>query len=271
MNKDAPIRLFDVMRKAIPSLRERFSTHSSYARAGVDEVLGQDFGKAKMLEATWLETTLFLNRGNHFEARVLPIEAQFAPAFAVCVGDCDGDGNEDIFLSQNFFDVGWETSRFDAGRALWLEGDGKGNFQALSGDKSGLKIYGEQRGAGLCDYDGDGKLDLVVTQNNAETRLFHNARGRPGLRVKVEGPPGNRFGAGTVLRLRYKDRFGPAHEIHAGSGYWSADSPVSILGKSGEPSGIWARWPDGHEANYALPLSASEIELHILGELKLMR
>jgi len=41
----------------------------------------------------------------------LPAEAQLAPAFAVCVGDMDGDGKEDVFLSQNFFAVAPETSR----------------------------------------------------------------------------------------------------------------------------------------------------------------
>ena len=33
---------------------------------------------------------------------MLPLEAQWAPAFGVNVGDMDGDGREDVFLSQNF-------------------------------------------------------------------------------------------------------------------------------------------------------------------------
>jgi hypothetical protein len=46
---------------------------------------------------------VFLNRGPHFEARELPLEAQVAPVFAINVADVDGDGHEDVFLSQNFF------------------------------------------------------------------------------------------------------------------------------------------------------------------------
>jgi len=97
----------------------------------------------------------------------MPYEAQIAPAFAVNVGDFDGDGNEDIFLSQNFFelapgsmamafrveDAGW---RLDAGRGLWLRGTGGGKLEAVPGQKSGILVYGEQRGAALCDFDGDG-------------------------------------------------------------------------------------------------------------------
>ena len=39
---------------------------------------------------------MFLNRGDHFEARALPAEAKFAPAFGVAVADFDGDSRIDL-------------------------------------------------------------------------------------------------------------------------------------------------------------------------------
>jgi hypothetical protein len=57
-----------------------------------------------VLEASTFDSMVFLNRGDAFEAQPLPVEAQFAPAFGLAVGDFDGDGNEDLFLAQNFFD-----------------------------------------------------------------------------------------------------------------------------------------------------------------------
>src|SRR5437016_1282676 len=199
---------------------------------------------------------MFLNRGDHFEARALPAEAQLAPAFAVCVGDFDGDGNEDVFLSQNFFAVNPDSPRCDAGRGLWLRGDGTGKLTAVSGQESGIKVYGEQRGAAVCDYDGDGRVDLVVTQNGAETKLYHNVVARPGLRVRLKGPPGNPQGAGAQMRLRFGQRQGPVREIHAGSGYWSQDGAVQVLGTPEPPTQIWLRWPGGQVTTSAIPENA---------------
>ncbi len=259
MGKVVPERMLDVMTKAMPFLAERFTTHQAYAETSVEEVLGERLRDAKQWQARWLETTVFFNRQVWFDARILPMEAQLAPAFAVCVGDYDGDGNDDIFLSQNFFGVGMDTSRYDAGRGLWLQGDGRGGFRAVPGQESGVKIYGEQRGAALADYDGDGRVDLVVTQNSAETILLRNTRGRPGLRVRLKGPEGNPLGVGAVLRLRCGEQWGPAREVHAGSGYWSQDSAVAVLGMPTEPTGLWVRWPAGKTMVQAIPSGTREV------------
>jgi hypothetical protein len=250
---------------ALPALRERFPTAEAYARSSLMEVYGDQLKAAKELRANWLDSTLFLNRGDHFEARPLPLEAQFAPAFAVCVGDIDGDGNEDVFLSQNFFAVQSETSRYDAGRGLLLKGDGKGGFRSVPGQESGIRVYGEQRGSALCDYDGDGRVDLAVSQNGAGTILYRNLGARPGLRVRLIGPPGNLTGIGATLRLARGATMGPAREIHAGSGYWSQDGAVQVLAGPEPPTQLRMRWPGGKEVMGAIPSGAREISVDAVG------
>ena len=81
---------------------------------------------------------IFLNRGDHFEAMPLPAEAQLAPASYAGVADFDGDGHEDLFLSQNFFPTSVGTPRYDTGRGLLLLGDGKGGFTPMTGTQSGI-------------------------------------------------------------------------------------------------------------------------------------
>jgi len=255
-----PTRPFNAVALAMPFLRERFQTYAAYNEASLPDLLGDTLKKLTPLRATWLASTVLLNRGDHFQLIMLPPEAQFAPAFGVTAADFDGDGNADIFLAQNFFPVQPTASRLDAGRGMVLIGNGRGGFSALSAPASGVLVYGEGRGAAVADYDGDGRVDLAVGQNGAATKLYHNRGAMPGLRVRLKGPPGNSRGVGAAVRLIHKDaRQGPVHEIRAGAGYWSQDSAVTVLGKADEPAKVWVRWPGGKTTVVDLPVGAQEI------------
>ena len=260
-----PMQPFHLMGLAMPALRERLGTFEAYASRTLPEIYGEAWKSVKELPAVWLESTVFLNRGDHFEARALSLEAQLAPAFAVCAADFDGDGRDDLFLSQNFFAVHPDTARLDAGRSLLLRGDGQGGFTSVRGQESGLLVYGEQRGAAACDYDSDGRVDLVVSQNGAESKLYHNTGAKPGLRVRLAGPPGNPNGIGAVLRAGSGGKLGPAREIHAGSGYWSQDSAVQVVCGSAPLEKIEIRWPGGRVTSSAVPAGARELTVDSLG------
>jgi hypothetical protein len=140
-----------------------------------------------------------------------------------------------------------------------LRGIGGGRLEAVPGQKSGILVYGEQRGAALGDFNGDGRVDLVVSQNGAETKLYQNVLGKPGLRVRLAGPPGNPDGVGAALRLGFGTRQGAAREIHGGSGYWSQDSAVQVMGCPETPTQIWIRWPGGKTTTSPIPAGAKEI------------
>ena len=141
-------------------------------------------------------------------------------------------------------------------------------MRAIPGQESGIKVYGEQRGAAVADFDGDGRADLVVTQNGAATSLYRNVAGRPGLRVRLFGPPGNPAGFGAVIRLKFGPRFGPAREIHAGSGYWSQDSAMQVLGAPEAPTEVWVRWPGGRVTTTQVSPTTREVTIDHLGKVR---
>ncbi|HWC75657.1 MAG TPA: CRTAC1 family protein, partial [Gemmatimonadales bacterium] len=252
----APLISYDRLSSALPAIATRLGSYNAYADASIDEVLGNFATSATKLGATTLDHMVFLNRGDHFEAHPLPDEAQWAPAFAASIADFNGDGHEDVLLSQNFFATDISTPRYDAGRGLLLLGDGKGGLEPVSGQQSGIMVYGEQRGAAYADFDGDGRLDLVIAENAAPTRLFHNVGATPGLRVRIAGPPGNPNGIGTQMRLRYGERAGPVREIQSGSGYWSQNGAVQVLGGREGATALWVRWPGGREE--VVPLTPAQ-------------
>lgn len=256
---DVPRRGLNVMSRAIPSLREHYPTHQAFSETTVAEFLRRLPAPSSEVKANTLSSMLFLNRGNRFEAVPLPRQAQFAPVWGVVAADFNGDGHEDAFLSQNFFAVRPEVPRLDAGRGLLLTGDGTGQWKAVPGQVSGIRLYGEQRGAAAADFDRDGRLDLAVGQNGAATALLRNRIAPPGLAVRLEGPKGNPSGIGAVLRLHFGERPGPARQIHAGSGYWSQNSAVALLGIPSPPTRLTVRWPGGHTTQTNLPPGATNL------------
>jgi hypothetical protein len=260
-DREMPLEPFTRLGVSLPDVRRRIATYAEYSKASVDEVLGESAKHAVRVGATTFDHTVFLNRGDHFEARALPSAAQLAPAFAAVVADFDGDGHEDLFLAQNFFPTEIGTMRFDAGAGLLLLGDGKGGFRAQSALQSGIEVLGDQRGAAAADYDGDGRVDIAVSQNGAATTLWHNIRGTPGLRVRLDGGPLNPLGIGAQLRVIAGTARGPVREVHAGSGYWSMDGAVTVLALPAGATAVWVRWPGGREET--APLGAAQREITI--------
>ncbi len=263
--REVPERDRRSLAQAIPLIGAKFPTHRAFGEASAREVFGDWLATAPVLAVNTLASMVFLNRDGRFMARPLPLEAQLAPAFGAVVTDFDGDGVQDVFLAQNFFAYQPQTTRSDAGRGLWLRGDGNGGFTPVSGTESGVLVYGEQRGAAAADYDGDGRVDLVVTQNGAATRLFRNTRARPGIRLRLAGPPGNPDGVGAVVRGRWGPRSGPAIPVLAGSGYWSQNSATVLLCGPEPADHVWIRWPGGAETTHPLPVGTRDILVHHSG------
>ncbi len=257
-----PMRDRRALALAFPDLPSRFATHQAFGMATVKQILGEAFKQTAWVEATRLESAIFVNRGSRFEFKPLPGEAQRTPVFGINVADFDGDGIEDLFVAQNFFGTASEHSREDAGIGLWMRGDGKGGMKPLEGTVAGVTVWGEQRGTAVADFNHDGRVDLAVSQNNSATKLFVNRGGKQGLRVTLAGPVGNPNAVGAHLRLVYSgERMGPVRAIQAGSGYRSQDAAGQVLGLAEPPKALWIRWPGGKEER--MPIAAETTELHL--------
>ena len=261
LGKRVPLRDRQTLAAVLPWIAGLFQTHRAFAQADIGTILEPAGTPAVILKLNTLDTTLFLNDGGSFEKADLPVEAQFAPAFGCSVADFDGDGNDDVYLAQNLFNVESETSRHDAGLGLVMAGDGRGGFRAMSATESGVANLGQARGCAVSDFNGDGRVDIVTAQNNGRVKLHLNSTGKPGIRVLLTSGGDNPQAVGASIRLEQNGSLGPRREIRLGSGYWSQDSLVQLFVVGETQARLQINWPDSSVATVLVPRDAKTIKI----------
>ena len=111
----------------------------------------------------------------------------------------------------------------------------------------------------MADFDHDGRVDLCVSQNGGPVKLYRNTGGIPGVRVRLQGPPGNPTGVGAQVRCSHC----PAtKEIHAGSGYWSQDAAVLVFPAPTKSVAVTVRWPGGQVTHGQMAPGMKEVVLN---------
>lgn len=171
--------------------------------------------------------------------------------FGLFLFDVDLDGDLDLFVANGHVQPEIEQTQEGIGYAeaphLFIN-QGDGRFEDVAPTLAGAlarPVVG--RGTAYADYDRDGDLDLLVTENGGPAHLLRNDQqaGRS-LRVRLEGRISNRDGlsARVVARVgeRRMERF-----IRTGSSFLVVSEKEATfgLGEAERVDSLLVYWPSG--------------------------
>lgn len=170
--KNLPYTLKHELQAQIPEIKKRYLKYEAFNDQTMEEIFSPaQLEKAIVSEASHLATSLMINNGDGtFTISALPVEAQFAPTYAISTADFDGDGVTDILLAGNQHRVKPQAGRYDANYGVLLTGDGKGGFKVVSKAAAGLSLVGEVRDLKIHSVNGENVL--LVVMNNEEIKAY---------------------------------------------------------------------------------------------------
>lgn len=222
--KSYPIYHRNVLLSQMPSLKNKFKTYESYARASMDDIFPENTLKdAYIRECRYFESAWIENMGDgSFKIHSLPIEAQISPVVGMVASDYNDDGNFDILLTGNSYSSNIFTGQYDASTGLFLAGDGKGGFLPVPARKSGFFVDGDAKALAELSLK-DGSTIILSAQNSDTLKVFKSLSKSPGpIRLRKDE---------VCAEVTFRNGERSYHEFHYGSGYLSQSSRVLKISK----------------------------------------
>jgi hypothetical protein len=123
------------------------------------------------------------------------------------------------------------------------------------------------RGVAVADLNGDGRQDLVISNNNMKPTIYLNNVKRTGnwIELKLVGTRSNRDAIGARVRLQITGKT-MTRVVEAGSGYASESMfPVHFgLGQAPSVEGIEIDWPSGQVQRFGRQQLAGKINQQLI-------
>ena len=171
-------------------------------------------------------------------------------------GDVDNDGRADLFIAKGNVDQMPGMAMRDPNNLLRQRSDG--GFDEVS-VAAGIATTERSRGGALADFDGDGRLDLIVVNRRADLELYRNVTADTGAWIAValtqEGANSQAVGARVTVN-------GQTREMRVGGGHAGGQAlPLHFgLGDATQAT-ITVTWPDDSQSSLSAEVN-QRVALH---------
>lgn len=173
-NDDAryPMALRHNLLDEIPSLEAKYPTYESFAGETVDDIFSEEqLSEAHHSSVSQLASIIAWNKGNdEFKIEELPFKAQLSPIYGLLPIDLNENGEKEIILGGNLYNVKPEIGRYDASYGVVVSKKGE-DFDSLNRKHSGFHVTGEVREIKKLRLYND-KTILIVARNDDSLRFF---------------------------------------------------------------------------------------------------
>ena len=169
--KEYPYSLRHDLIDQIKTLKKTFPDYNSFKNLDIKKIIGvKPLSESILSEVNYLETSIFINEGNlKFRKIKIPKPVQFSPIYAIETYDFDYDGDMDIIMGGNLYNVKPEFGRYDASYGIYLEN--------IDGEK--FNFYNNGRGFFVEGQIRDLKVlndKIYVAKNNSKMEIFQIIR-----------------------------------------------------------------------------------------------
>ena len=170
-------------------------------------------------------------------------------------GDFDLDGDLDLYVGN------------DNGANLLYSNNGNGTFTDVAAAQ-GVDEGGTNRTVSWADFDGDGDLDIFLTNSGNSSlgvnKLFQNgsASGKSWLKVKLTGDAKNKTAIGA-LAVAWTGGSSQRLQVEGASGRNSQNAPERIFGFGSATTidSVVVRWPSGQVSASFTPAVSTTLSL----------
>jgi hypothetical protein len=169
--------------------------------------------------------------------------------FGAALYDFDNDGWKDLFVTRGHVTAAWPVgTTFMEPNTVFRNLGASGKWQALTGEAGFGAAIARHRGCAMGDFDGDGRIDVVVTSMDRDAELWMNRSPNRNhwLDVALRGVKSNRDGIGARIKVVTKAGVQYNHQTSSVCYASSSLGPVHFgLGAEAKAAKVEITWPSG--------------------------